>query len=145
MCHGLDGIAIVDPRRFNPIVDGRTPCRTTWKPWDVIVYWYLKGDSSFQGFLGGAGFRPSTVANPLTLFLLDRRRCQKWNCFSSPRSKAGNVLGVKVQTPGWPRQILSSCQEANPIPTSVFALHNKMCVCRYVYIEIMCLILLHTQ
>ena len=31
------------------------------KPWEAIVRWYLQGNHSFQGFLSGAGFRPSTV------------------------------------------------------------------------------------
>ena len=35
-------------------VDGHNPA-----PLETIVGWYLRGESSFQGFVGGAGFRPS--------------------------------------------------------------------------------------
>ena len=41
---------------------GWTKSCTTLKPWDTVACWYLFGESSFQGFLGGAGFRPSTVS-----------------------------------------------------------------------------------
>ena len=42
-------------------VDGQNPFRTSWKPWETTVGWYLQGESSLQSLLGGAGFRPSTV------------------------------------------------------------------------------------
>ena len=41
---------------------GWTKSCTTLKPWEDIVRWYLQGNHSFQGFLSGAGFRPSTVS-----------------------------------------------------------------------------------
>ena len=37
------------------------------QPWDTIVSWYLQ--STFQGFLGGAGFCPSTVVLPFSFRL----------------------------------------------------------------------------
>ena len=37
------------------------PFRTTLKPWDTTVRWHIPGESPFQGFLNGAGFRPSRV------------------------------------------------------------------------------------
>ena len=49
-------------RKCHPTVDGRNPFRTSLKPMETIVCWYLRRESSFQGFLGGAGFRPSTVS-----------------------------------------------------------------------------------
>ena len=43
-------------------MDGRNPFRTTLKPWETIVRWYLQGDrKKMQGFLGG----PSTVCQGL--------------------------------------------------------------------------------
>ena len=51
-------------------MDGRNPFRTTLKPWlkpdRLLVF---ARESSFQGFLGGAGFRPSTVALLFSLVL----------------------------------------------------------------------------
>ena len=41
-------------------------CSWFFKPWDTIACWYLWGESSFQGFLGGAGVRPSVGSSPRT-------------------------------------------------------------------------------
>ena len=35
-------------------VDGRNPFRTTLKPWETIIGWYLQKNTSFQGFSVGA-------------------------------------------------------------------------------------------
>ena len=45
---------------------GWTKSCTTWKPWETICALVFTGESSFQGFLGGAGFRPFTVGHPPT-------------------------------------------------------------------------------
>ena len=36
---------------------------TTLKPWKPLFVGIYRGIESFQGFLGGAGFRPSTVCS----------------------------------------------------------------------------------
>ena len=40
----------------------KNPFRTTLNPWAKYLLVFT-GESSFQGFLGGAGFRPPTVVN----------------------------------------------------------------------------------
>ena len=59
-------------------VNGRNPFRTTLKTMGSHCLLVFTGESSFQGFLGGAGFRPSTVFLVETLgshckFLLSSR------------------------------------------------------------------------
>ena len=49
-------------------VDGRNPFRTTLKPWLVFTR-----ASSFQSFLDGAGFRPSTVLFLFWFFFIVQR------------------------------------------------------------------------
>ena len=51
------------PEALPNSVDGRNPIRirTTWKPWLKPLCIDIDRGSSFLGFLGGAGFRPSTV------------------------------------------------------------------------------------
>ena len=43
---------------------GRNPLCTTLKPGNTMVCWYLQGEPSLQGFLDGAGLRPSTIGPP---------------------------------------------------------------------------------
>ena len=53
---------------------GWTKSCTTFKPWETIVCWYLQGNHpSFQGVLGGAGLRPSTVSLSYRLTWIARR------------------------------------------------------------------------
>ena len=45
-------------------VDGRNPFRTTFETMGNHCLLVLTEESAFRGFLGGAGFRPSTVVTP---------------------------------------------------------------------------------
>ena len=48
-------------------MDGQNPFRTTLKPWETTVCWYLQGIRPFQGFLGGAKWiGPLITARQLT-------------------------------------------------------------------------------
>ena len=69
-------------------VDGQNPFRTSLKPWlkpqRSLVF---AGEASFKGFLGGAGFRASTVwvSFWLTLFVVS----EKWIPFPTVRDQVG--------------------------------------------------------
>ena len=52
---------------------GWTKSCIAFLPRETMVCWYLQGIESFQGFLGGAGFRPSTVARASTSWIEDGR------------------------------------------------------------------------
>ena len=50
---------------------GWTKSCTTLNPWEAIICWYLRGESSFRGFLGGAKWTSSTHSMRRTAFLGD--------------------------------------------------------------------------
>ena len=46
---------------FHVAVEGQNLFRTTLKPWETVVCWYLRKNRIIpNGFLGAKGFRPST-------------------------------------------------------------------------------------
>ena len=52
------------------------------KPWETAVCGYLQGIRPFQGFLGGAGFRPSTASHQRIRCKLEGANRQTWSTVS---------------------------------------------------------------
>ena len=95
----------------SPTVGGRNPAPlgNHGKPWFVV----FTRESSLQGFLGGAGFRPSTVCFQGAGFLLSRGLTSGWHFLSclfgvpmllSPSAcgvTSGEHVGSKDSTALW--------------------------------------------
>ena len=81
----------------------KSPSRTTFFSMGNHCLLVFAGESSFQGFLGGAGFRPSTVwPRSLDSFF------SKWSKGSHQAFLVGCLFVSPENTPFW--WILSICQ-----------------------------------
>ena len=74
------GFKVVQEFHATHAVDGRNPLRTTWKPWQTIVCWYLQGnhqsrvrrrcETSTASMLQPGRLRPPKMQNSIARRLL---------------------------------------------------------------------------
>ena len=119
--------------------------RTTLKPWlnpfFVAIY---RGIKSFQGFLNGAGFRPSTVGPPcihaLFPFVPQRKHAQKTPLLGVVPS--AESLRAPLQTAcrlnprrAWVRSLrfaaLGQMRNFLSDPAAQCSIYRRMCVCLF--------------